>query len=363
MVMYQHTARNRGNMEELLRSWDGEDLILRYDRPTGSWIIIAIHSTRLGAATGGTRMKTYPDLDDAVRDAQALARGMTYKLALPGFPRGGGKAVIAVPGVLGESDRRDLLHRYGALVRQLGGLFETGPDVGTSPEDMNIIAETGAPYIHCLTPDRGGAGDSSPPTAKGVFQGIVVTCEHLYGEPSLQGRRVLVQGAGSVGSRLIALLAEAGAEVLASDIDESVLAAVCHRYDAAAIPADAVYDTRCDIFSPCGLGGILNADTISRLRCRAVVGAANNQLAHPDDAALLQARGILYAPDFAVNIGGAMGIAGIETLGWTEAEADERVAAAVSRSLRQIFRVSDEEGVSTVAAAEGIADEHLAGPI
>jgi leucine dehydrogenase len=349
-------------MEHLLRAWDGEDLILRFDRPTGAWLIIAVHSTRLGVATGGTRMKTYPSLDDAVRDAHALARGMTYKYALSGYPRGGGKAVIALPGPMGEAERRDLLRRYGTLVRQLGGLFETGPDVGTTPADMDIIAETGAPYIHCLTRERGGAGDSAPPTAAGVFQGIVATCEHLYGSPSLQGRRILVQGAGSVGRRLIALLAEAGAEVLAADIDQGVLASVTDEFGVTPIPAGEVYDTPCDIFSPCGLGGVLNSDTIPRLRCRAVVGAANNQLACPEDAARLRQRGILYAPDFAVNIGGAVGIAGMETLGWTEAEAREHVAAAVTRSLQHIFTLSEGEGITTVAAAERIADARLSDP-
>ena len=213
-------------MESLLREWDGETVIVRYDHPTGAWIFIAIHSTRLGPACGGTRMKSYPDVQAALQDAMRLAEGMTYKFAGPGLPYGGGKAVIALPSDFDLQARPELLQRYGALVHQLGGLFSTGPDVGTSSADMDIIAETGAPYVFCRTLASGGAGSSGPFTALGVLAGMQMACEHLFGEVSLKGQRVLVQGTGSVGAPLIEHLVAAEAEVMFSEVDEGAI----HRF-------------------------------------------------------------------------------------------------------------------------------------
>jgi glutamate dehydrogenase/leucine dehydrogenase len=267
--------------------------------------------------------------------------------------------VIAVPPDLPPQARADLLRRYGALVAGLGGMFMTGPDVGTSSDDMDIIAETGAPYVFGRTVAAGGAGDSGPATAVGVMQAMGVVCERLFGDASLAGRRVLVQGAGSVGGRLIALLREVNAEVVFSDVDE---AAIRHFRDANGIPfvsADSVYDTLCDIFSPCALGGILNQQTIPRLRCHAVVGSANNQLARPEDAALLQERQILYAPDFVVNVGGAMALLGMETMGWSEAEVTARVRISVERMLRETFEMAAAQQISTDAAARAVAEGRL----
>src|ERR1051326_5955503 len=178
-------------MESLLKAWDGEQVIIEFDRPTGAWIIIAIHSSRRGPAGGGTRMKTYPTMEAALADALELARGMSYKFAAAAMARGGGKAVIAVPPDLKPQARTDLLRRYGSLIARLGGMFQTGSDVGTSSADMDIIAETGAPYVFSRTVVAGGAGDSGPATALGVLHGISVTCEHLFGDASLAGKRVL----------------------------------------------------------------------------------------------------------------------------------------------------------------------------
>jgi leucine dehydrogenase len=159
-------------VESLLRQWDGESVIIRFDPPTRAWLIIAVHSTRLGPATGGTRMKPYPDLRSALDDALKLATSMTYKFAVAEFPRGGGKAVIALPHDFNPRARHDLLLRYGTLIGQLGGLFRTGVDVGTTPSDMDVVAETGAPYVACRTPEKGGAGGSGQATALGVFSGM-----------------------------------------------------------------------------------------------------------------------------------------------------------------------------------------------
>ncbi len=346
-------------MEALLNAWDGERIIIEFDRPTGAWIIIAIHSTRRGPAGGGTRMKTYPTMEAAVADALELARGMSYKFATAALERGGGKAVITVPPDLMPQARADLLRRYGALVAKLGGMFVTGPDVGTSSADMDIIAETGAPYVFGRTAAAGGAGDSGPGTAVGVFSAMGVVCERLFGDAALAGRRVLVQGVGSVGGRLIALLREAGAEVLFSDVNEAAIRQFRDEMGLPFVAAEAVYDTPCDLFVPCALGGILNQGTIPRLQCKAVVGSANNQLARPEDAALLDARGILYAPDFVVNVGGAMALLGMETMGWSEAEAHAHIAASVEQTLRQTFALAAEQHISTADAARNVAEARL----
>ncbi len=346
-------------VESLLKEWDGETVIVRYDRPTGAWIIIAIHSTRLGPAVGGTRMKSYPDMQAALQDALRLASGMTYKFAVPDIPFGGGKAVIAIPPDFDRQSRRALLRRHGGLIQQLGGLFLTGPDVGISSADMDIIAETGAPYVFSRTPAAGGSGSPGPFTALGVFTGIQVACENLFGNVSLRGRRVLVQGTGSVGEALIERLLAAGAEVVFSEVDDSAIRRFRDELGLELIPAKAVYTTECDIFAPCALGGVLSTDTIPQLKCRAVVGGANNQLADPEDAGSLRAEGILYAPDYVVNVGGAMAILGLETQGWTREQAEKQVTESVRRALRQVFELAAAEGITTEAAARRIAEERL----
>ena len=346
-------------MESLIREWDGETVIVRYDRATGAWIFIAIHSTQLGPATGGTRMKHYPDQEAALEDALRLAAGMTYKFAVPGIERGGGKAVISIPEYLEPETRRDLLRRYGRLVHQLGGFFYTGPDVGTSSVDMDIIAETGAPYIFCRTPAAGGAGSSGPVTALGVFTGIQVACEHIYGEASLESRKVLVQGVGSVGGVLIEHLLKEGAEVVFSDVEDNIIQYFRDDLGLQFIPPEEVYQTECDVYSPCALGGVLNEKTIPQLQCQAIAGGANNQLAHTEDAEKLRARNVLYAPDYVVNVGGAMAIPGIEILGWSHSEAEQRVAESVRYALLRIFEMAEVESITTDEAARRIANEHL----
>jgi leucine dehydrogenase len=343
----------------VLQDWDGETLIAHLDRPSGALIFIGIHSTRLGPAAGGTRMKPYPSAEAALQDVQRLAAGMTYKFALSGLPYGGGKAVIAVPEGFDPAGRAGLLRRYGALIHQLGGLYHTGPDVGTSSADMDVIAEIGAPYVFGRTPAAGGAGDSGPITALGVFAGIQAACAHAFGDGALQGRRVLVQGAGSVGGTLIGRLRVAGAEVLFHDVDAGAVRRFRDEQGLPFVAPEALYATACDVFSPNALGGVLNAATIAQLRCRIVAGGANNQLAGPDDAERLRARGILYAPDYVINMGGALGITGMETLHWSRAEAERRVTENVRTTLEQVFALAAREGITTEAAARRVAEERL----
>jgi len=341
-------------MESLIRQWDGESAIIRFDRPSGAWIIIAIHSTLLGPATGGTRMKHYPDFATALIDAQGLAAGMTLKFALAGLPRGGAKAVIAVPAGFDPDQRPGLLRRYGRAVADLRGLFQTGPDLGTSSEDMDIIAETGAPHVFSRTRQGGGAGSPGPLTALGVLSGIRAVCEHLFGDPSIRERTVLVQGAGSVGTALVKLLLEEEANVIVCDTVEARARELAGSRGVRQVSAAQAYATPCDIFSPCGVGRILGRETIAQLECRAVAGSANTQLQGPEEAGRLQQRGILYVPDYAINAGGALAITGIETLGWSREEAERRVRD-IGETVRRIIRVAEAEGTTTEEAARRIA--------
>ncbi len=339
--------------EELLRQWDGEEVVVRHDRETGTWILVCIHSTTLGPAMGGTRMKEYAAPAEALEDGLRLASGMTRKLAVAGLPCGGGKAVLAVPQALDGDARRGILERYGDLIDALGGTYVTGPDVNTGEPDMDTIGSR-TPYVFCRSAANGGSGDPSIHTALGTFHGIRAALRHALGSDELGGRKVLVQGTGSVGAKLTRLLLDAGAVVLVSDVDEGRARAT----GAETVPPDGALELECDVYAPCALGATLNAESIPKLRCRIVAGAANNQLATPEDAERLRAAGILYAPDFVINAGGAMHGIGLEQLGWDEAELDRRVEG-IGDTLTLIFEAADAEGITTDEAAERLAAERL----
>lgn len=323
----------------ILQRWDGELVITHADQISGSWFVIAVHSTRLGPGGGGTRMRSYPSLAAAIQDACQLAQSMTAKFAAANFPLGGAKAVIALPTGWDDRDRTALLQRFGTLVRRLRGLYVTGPDVGTQAEDMDVIATTGAPYVFGRTPAAGGAGSSAPPTALGVFCAIEALATHLFGSAALGGRRVLVQGAGGVGQELIVRLQHAGAEVLVSEIDPGVTQRL-QGTGITLVAPDQVMATPCDIFAPCALGGVLNHVSIAQLRCRGIAGAANNQLATAEDAERLRARGIVYVPDFVANSGGAITVVAVEALGWSPAQAEAKVRA-ISDTVRQVLQQAE----------------------
>ena len=340
-------------------SWDGEEIVRERDAETGASIAIAIHSTRLGPAVGGTRMKPYPSPDEAAADAHRLSAAMTLKMAAAGMPYGGAKTTIAVPPDLSAEARRGLLRRYGRLVASLGGRFRTGPDVGTSPEDMDVIAETAFPYVFGCTEARGGSGNSGPATALGVHTAIRTTCEEAFGSPSLAGRHVVVQGAGSVGGALIDRLIRDGARVSFTELDTAAARALRARGVPFVEPDEAIA-TACDVFSPCALGGVLNAGSVPRLRCRAVAGGANNQLADETVAEALAARGILYAPDFIANSGGACSHIHMEADGWSRERALRDIGERIPASLRAVFALARERSLTPDAAAREIARRRLA---
>lgn len=322
-------------LQEQIESWEGECVVVRHDAPTGAWVFIAVHDRTLGMAMGGCRMRVYPTPAEGLRDAQRLAAGMTLKWAGIEFPLGGGKAVLAVPRPLQGADREGLLLRFGDLVEGLGGMYGTGVDLGTTPADMEVVGRRTS-RVAGRPPAAGGAGDPGPWTALGVFEGMKVAAAHALGSADLAGRTVLVQGVGGVGSPLADLLREAGATVLVSDRDADRARATAERVGGTTVGADEAYDAPCDIFAPCAVGGVLNASTVPRLRCRVVAGSANNQLEGDEDAARLAGRGILYVPDFILNAGGAVAHGILEFLDWDEAEVEPRVRR-IGRSVAEIL--------------------------
>ncbi|MBW3552109.1 MAG: hypothetical protein KY466_01295 [Gemmatimonadetes bacterium] len=311
-------------LQEQIESWDGECVVVRHDAPTGSWIFIAVHDRSLGMAMGGCRMRVYPDVVDGLRDAQRLAGGMTLKWAGIEFPLGGGKAVLAIPRPLEGAEREGLLLRFGDLVEGLGGMYGTGVDLGTTPADMEIVGRRTS-RVAGRPAEAGGAGDPGPWTALGVYEGMRSAAACVLGSNDLRGRTVLVQGVGGVGRPLVDLLSGAGARVLVSDADERRARAVAGDAGAEVIAAASAYDTECDIFAPCAVGGVLNEQTIPRLRCRIIAGSANNQLEGDVDAERLSLRGILYIPDFIINAGGAVAHGILEFLHGPENEVESRV--------------------------------------
>ncbi|MWV12839.1 amino acid dehydrogenase [Pseudomonas sp. R-28-1W-6] len=279
-----------------------EALHLAQDPVTGLKAIIAIHSSRLGPALGGCRYLPYADTDSAVRDAIQLARGMSYKAALAGLAQGGGKAVIIRPAHV--DNRAALFEAFGRMIESLGGAYITAVDSGTSSADMDCIAQH-TQHVTSTT----AAGDPSPHTAMGVYAGIRSTALARLGSADLDGLRVAVQGLGHVGFALAEQLAAAGVELLVSDLDGGRVQLAVEQLGARAVAPEALLGTPCDILAPCGLGGVLTAQTVAGLHCAAVAGSANNQLASAEIADELDARGILYAPDYVINCGGLIYVA------------------------------------------------------
>ena len=339
------------DFESLLADWDGEHAVVRYDAESGAWMFVCVHSTVLGPAGGGTRMRIYPEPAEGLADAMRLSRAMTWKMAGADMSRGGGKAVLAVPELPMGEPRRRLLRRYGELVASLGGSYRTAGDMNISPEDLDVVAET-CPWVYGTT---GRGGNSGRGTARGALHAIGAAVEHVFGSRELAGRTVLVQGAGAVGALLARELTDAGARVLVSDVDESRASATgCET-----VPPERALETEVDVYSPCAVGGTLDAESIPRLACRAVVGCANNQLANPEDATRLQERGILYAPDYLVSAGGIIQLLGLEDEGWSEAQLEERLAG-IGDTLRMLFAEADSEGITPDAAADRLVRRRLA---
>ncbi|MFJ7213441.1 Glu/Leu/Phe/Val dehydrogenase [Amycolatopsis sp. NPDC098790] len=333
-----------------------EQVVFCQDVRSGLKAIIAVHSTTLGPALGGTRFHPYESEEDALADVLALSRGMAYKSALAGLDLGGGKAVII--GDPAEDKSEALLRAYGAFVASLGGRYITACDVGTFPADMDVVARECA-HVTGRSPEFGGAGDSSILTAYGVLQGLFAAAEHRWGNAALYGRRVGVEGVGKVGSRLVGLLVENGATVVVSDVDGAAL----ERVQAAHPGVEAVAGRAelaaadLDVYAPCALGGVLTPAFVEALSATVVCGAANNQLADDGVAKLLHDRGILYAPDYVVNSGGLVQVAD-ELSGFDFARAEARVRG-IRDTTSRIFRLAADRAVPPATAADLLAEERM----
>ncbi|MFN0061607.1 MAG: Leu/Phe/Val dehydrogenase [Myxococcaceae bacterium] len=311
--------------------------------------LIAVHSTRLGPALGGTRaLSTYANEDEAVLDVLRLARAMTYKAALAGLKHGGGKAVIMLP--KSNFDRGQLFEAYGRAVESLGGRYVTTEDSGTSPQDMAAIRSV----TRRVTGMPDTSGDPSPVTAFGVLRGMEATAQHLFGSTDLRGRRVLVMGVGNVGLSLVAQLIERGAKVWVADAD-SARAAKAQGAGATVVAPAALLDVEADFYAPCALGGAINDSTLPRLKVKAITGGANNQLAEPRHGKALAEKGVLYVPDYAINAGGLINVAQ-EAAGYDREKARAK-ASAIYDTVLDVLKRAREAGRRPEEIADKMAEE------
>jgi leucine dehydrogenase len=329
-----------------------EQLVICNDTSAGYRGIIAIHSTTLGPALGGTRFWNYATDEEAIIDALRLARGMTYKNAVAGLNLGGGKSVII--GNNKTTDREMIFRAHGRFVESLGGRYITAEDVGTSTADMD--------YVHMETKNvtglAGRSGDPSPVTAHGVFRAIQASAKERWGSDDLNGRTISVQGAGHVGYFLSKELHEAGAKLVVTDIDAERVKTVVSEFGARAVAPDEIYGVQADIFAPCALGGIINDKTIPQLKVEVVSGAANNVLLEERHGEVLDQKGILYAPDYVANAGGVINVYS-ELAGWSSARAF-RKADEIYDTILKVFRIAKTDKVPTYVAADRLAEQRIA---
>lgn len=329
-----------------------EEVVLCQEPASNYRAILAVHSTVLGPALGGTRMRAYDSAADALTDALHLSRAMTYKNAAAGLALGGGKAVILEPAA--PYDREELFLAHGRAVDRLGGRFITGVDVGTSPGDFEIAGRA----TQWVAGFEGRGGDPAIWTARGVVAGIKACAQYRWGSPALNGRVVALQGCGNVGAAVARTLAEAGAQLVLCDADPDRVQQVAEEIGARVVEPGQIHELEADIFAPCALGAILNDQTIPILAVQVVAGAANNQLAQDRHAAALAERGILYAPDFVMNAGGV--ISGSVPVLNQPHDAMVRQVDGIADTLLEVFAEADHEGITTVQAAERRAERALA---
>ncbi len=332
-------------------------MVLVTDTASGLRAVIAIHSTALGPSLGGIRFWRYPSERDARADALALSEAMTLKAAAAGLHLGGGKAVVMVDDPA-QPRSEALLEALGRAIDDLGGRYLAAEDVGATTRDMDLIARV-TPWVTGVSEHLGGSGDPSPVTAWGLRCAMQAVVRALDGEgATLAGRRVAIQGAGKVGSHLARLVADEGAVLLVADVDAGRAHAVAEACGAEVVPVADVVRVTCDVLAPCALGGVLSEEIVPELRCRAVCGAANNQLASSRVDDLLAARGVLYAPDFVVSAGGIINIAE-ELRGYERARA-LRAAERIGDTVTEVIRRSRATGFAPGRVAEAMARERIA---
>ncbi|MFZ9889942.1 MAG: Glu/Leu/Phe/Val dehydrogenase dimerization domain-containing protein, partial [Myxococcota bacterium] len=330
-----------------------EQVIFCHDPPTGLKAIIGIHNTTLGPALGGCRMWHYEREEDALRDVLRLSRGMTYKSAAAGLNLGGGKAVII--GDPKKMKTEDLFRAYGRFIQGLAGRYITAEDVGTTVRDM-VWVRMETDYVTGISRALGGSGDPSPVTALGCYEGIKASLKWTTGNESLENRTVAVQGVGAVGYHLVQHLTREGAKVVVCDIDQENLRRVTSDFSGIdVVETQAIYGVPCDVFAPCALGAVVNDETIPQLKCRIVAGSSNNILADEEKhAAALEAREMLYAPDYVINAGGLINVAN-ELEGYNRERAVQQ-ASGIYQILMNVFQISRDEKISTLKAANRLAE-------
>src|SRR5439155_17391832 len=313
--------------------------------------LIAIHSTKLGPAVGGTRFWKYENDEAAIKDLLRLARGMTYKNALAGIPFGGGKSIVLRPDDV--SDREEIFRAHGRFVESFGGRYITAEDVGTNPDDMAIVRRE-TKHVAGL---YGLSGDPSPFTARGVFCAVQAAAKHRWGSEWLAGKTVALQGCGNVGYHLASYLHKAGARLIVSDVDPSKVDRLVKEFGGVVVAPDEIYGSDADIFAPCALGGIINDDTIPQFKVEIIAGGANNQLLEERHGDELERREILYAPDYAANAGGIINGCR-ELLGWEASQSAAKVDE-IYETVLDIFRTAEAEGIPTYKAADHLAETRL----
>ena len=339
---------------EHLDRYGHEQIVFCHNKDAGLKAIIAIHNTVLGPALGGTRMWPYKSEQDALNDVLRLSRGMTYKNAVAGLNIGGGKAVI-----IGDpaSDKSEALFRaFGQFVESLGGRYITAEDVGIDVNDMEFVYRE-TEYVTGVHQVHGGSGDPSPFTAYGTMQGLLAALNKKFGNEEVGNYRYAVQGLGHVGIEFVKLLKERGAKIFVTDINKDRVDRAVSEFGAEAVGLDEIYDVDADVYSPCALGGTVNEDTLPRLKAKIICGAANNQLATNEVGDEVEKRGILYAPDYAVNAGGVMNVS-LEIDGYNRERA-MRMMRTIYHNLTRIFEIAERDGIPTYKAADRLAEERI----
>jgi leucine dehydrogenase len=339
---------------ESISKTEHEEVVFCQNKDAGLKAIIAIHNSVLGPALGGLRMWPYATEQDALNDVLRLSRGMTYKAAVSGLNLGGGKAVII--GDPGKDKSEALFRAFGRFVNSLNGRYITAEDVGIDVNDMEYVYRetefvTGVHQVH------GGSGDPSPFTAYGTLQGLMATLQAKFGNEEVGNYSFAVQGVGHVGMEYVKLLRERGAKVFVTDINNELVQRAVDDYGAEAVAPEQIYDVDADVYSPCALGGTINENTLDRLKCQVICGAANNQLATNEIGDEVQRRGILYAPDYAVNAGGLMNVS-LEIDGYNRERA-MRMLRTIHTNLARIFEISKRDSIPTYMAADRMAEERI----
>lgn len=333
---------------------DYEQLVFCQDKTSGLKAIICIHDTTLGPALGGTRMWNYATEEEAIEDAIRLGRGMTYKNAAAGLNLGGGKTVIIGDPLKDKNE--EMFRAFGRFIQGLNGRYITAEDVGTTVADMDLIHEE-TDFVTGISPAFGSSGNPSPVTAYGCYIGMKAAALEAWGDDSLEGKTVSVQGVGNVAYTLCAHLHQEGAKLIVTDINQEAVARAVRDFGAIAVAPNDIYSQQADIFAPCAMGAIINDDTIPQLRVKVVAGSANNQLKEERHGDELEALGIVYAPDFVINSGGVINVAD-ELYGYNNERAMKRVET-IYDSITRIFAISKRDGIPSYQAADRMAEERI----